>query len=467
MAAEHKEDEVLGQDGAGRSVSPSDDLELEGAAFVDEGAHTGLEGIDDSGADETAVEGAAEPITDEDPDEIEDIAVVRFNGHQDSVYSAALHPTMPIVASGDGDDTFLVWDAAAGEILHSDIKKTHGDSVMFSQFSPDGKYLVTCSMDCTIQVHKVRQGGAVEEEDCAVPPTAPASTGTTTDAVSSSDGGGSSAGPSSAPSGSIRLEAGHALVGPGGDFNFAVWHPTSPALLIGSEDCMGWVFDARNGKLIASLAGHDAGVLCGCFSPKGNTVVTGSADGTIRAWHPLTGECKMVVEGRGWFEPGEPVVTLACHPTQSLVLAGAADGTARLGNYKSGRVIATYSHTKRIGSTAIGGSGTTTGVRALVDDPKAGTGEAGAGAGAATGRGDDGDGDGNDGDGEEVDGVKTSDKHDGADEEVAVSVEGVGFCTCGLNWAATGATDGSLCIWDLGSNSMRRSFTQEGSITSI
>lgn len=433
-------------------------MELEGAAVVADDAHTGLEGVDDSEADDTIVEGARAKISEEDPDEIEDIAVVRFNGHEDSVYSAAFHPTLPVIASGDGDDTLLVWDAARGEIVQRDSKSTHKDTVMFSQFSPDGKYLATCSMDSTIQVFKVHQGPEAP---------APAAGGSSGAAAGSSapSASASTSKPSSAPAaeggGQVRLTKGSALVGPGGDFNFAAWHPSSPALLVGSEDCMGWVFDARNGKLLASLAGHDAGVLCGCFSPKGNTVLTGSVDGTVRSWHAVTGECKQVIQGRGWFSEGEPVLTLACHPSQPLVLAGAADGTARLANYKTGKVIATYSHTKRIGSTAVGGSGADAGgVRALADDGDPAAAGAGSGAGAgAAGKGKGGEA--------EVGGVKTSDLHDGAAEDVAVTVEGVGFCTCGLNWAATGATDGSLCIWDLGSNSMRRSFVQEGSITRI
>jgi len=146
--------------GADSDFIPEEDIDtreededvLDAADVVDESNRTGLEGIDDDDADISSGKkgtgdgaGDDEAIRDVDPDEIEDVSIVRFKGHEDSVYAAQFHPSLPIIASGDGDDTFMVWDAAKGELLYTDRKSTHKDSVTFTSFSPDGKYLVTSS----------------------------------------------------------------------------------------------------------------------------------------------------------------------------------------------------------------------------------------------------------------------------------------------------------------------------------
>ena len=45
----------------------------------------------------------------------------------------------------------------------------------------------------------------------------------------------------------------------------------------------------RSGECMRVFAGHDGPITCGLFTSDGHTVVTGSADGTVRVWAPKKG----------------------------------------------------------------------------------------------------------------------------------------------------------------------------------
>ncbi|MDP2438888.1 MAG: hypothetical protein Q8P67_24345 [archaeon] len=58
--------------------------------------------------------------------------------HKDSVFCVAMHPTLPVCASGGGDDVAFLWDYQAK--TRCQLSK-HTDSVADISFSPDGKYV--------------------------------------------------------------------------------------------------------------------------------------------------------------------------------------------------------------------------------------------------------------------------------------------------------------------------------------
>jgi WD40 repeat protein len=76
----------------------------------------------------------------------------KLSGHGDatSVWSVAISPDGNLIATGAGDGTVKLWDAALGYELQK--LSGHSDSVLAIAFSPDGKALASASSDAVIKI---------------------------------------------------------------------------------------------------------------------------------------------------------------------------------------------------------------------------------------------------------------------------------------------------------------------------
>jgi ribosome assembly protein SQT1 len=82
-----------------------------------------------------------------------------FEDHQDSIFTVAAHPTLPIAVTGGGDNVGYMWTT------HNNPAKTvtklvgYGESVIASAFTSDGSYLVTGDMSGKVIVYKSSKKG--------------------------------------------------------------------------------------------------------------------------------------------------------------------------------------------------------------------------------------------------------------------------------------------------------------------
>lgn len=198
-----------------------------------------------------------------------------LKGHKDCIYSVAWSPDGKLLASGSYDKSVKLWDASTGAELKT--LQDHIDAVFAVAFSPDGKRLASASQDRTVKIWDVTTGQRLY---------------TLSDA---SDGLNSLA---YSPSGDEIAAAGY-------DKTIYVWR-------LGEND----------GHLVQSLIADEDSILALVWSPDGKTIITSSADGSIRFRDAATLNPVRVIDHQpDW------VQTLGLSPDGRLLAAGRYDGS--------------------------------------------------------------------------------------------------------------------------------------------
>jgi WD40 repeat protein len=126
---------------------------------------------------------------------------------------------------------------------------------------------------------------------------------------------------------------GRPLVHPG-HVRTAVFSPDSRTILTGCDDRTARLWDVATGQPVGKPLSHRGEVGVVAFSPDGKTLLTGSADATAQLWDARTGD----PIGVPFPHRGE-VTALAFSPDGKVGLTGSADATAQLWHLATGQLL--------------------------------------------------------------------------------------------------------------------------------
>ncbi len=126
-------------------------------------------------------------------------------------------------------------------------------------------------------------------------------------------------------------------------------------LLVAASAIGIWIYDANTNKALHLLTGHLDTVFSVCFSPDGKTIVSGSADKTVRLWDADTGKHLKTLIGHL-----DTVFSVRFSPDGKTIATASGDETVRLWDATTGKHLGTLmGHTNDVNSVCFSPDGKT------------------------------------------------------------------------------------------------------------
>jgi WD40 repeat protein/serine/threonine protein kinase len=219
------------------------------------------------------------------------------------VTSLAFSPDGKRLISASMDKTIKIWDVSRGEVIHN--CNGHEDSIWSAAVSPDGKYIVSGSGDGTVRIWNIDTGEQVRK-----------------------------------------------LSGHNGSVFSVAFSPDSKRIISGGADKTIRVWDVATGKELKTLSGHRESVYAVVYSPDGRHIVSGSS-GVIKIWDAATGEELKALSGHT-----NSVRSLVFTPNGKRIISGGYDATVRIWDAETGdEVMTLFGHNKNVEALALSPDG--------------------------------------------------------------------------------------------------------------
>lgn len=183
----------------------------------------------------------------------------------------------------------------------------HFNSVRSVKFSPDGRYIVSGSVDRTIKVWRINDGMIVRN-----------------------------------------------FIGHKNYVNSVCFSNDANYIVSGSSDSTVRVWDIRNVKQIKILKGHNARVSSVALSPNNEYIASGGWDNLIKIWRFQTGQELKTLKGHTGY-----VRSVAFSPDGKYIISGSDDGSIKIWGTETGMTARTLKgHTKTVYSVKFNAQGT-------------------------------------------------------------------------------------------------------------
>lgn len=282
-----------------------------------------------------------------------DLSRLTLSGHGSDVVSVAFSPDGKRILSGSLDGTLKIWNAGTGE--ETTTLRGHKGPVNCTTFSPDSKLVISGSRDRTVKVWNATTG---EEKITGMHPDS-----VLTVAFAPNGKWFASGSRTLLKIWDARTGANLATFHPHGEsknplvdrvYSISISPDSKMVATTGTSDNVVRVWEAVTGKLNLALRGHDGFVYSVAFSPDGKRIVSASDDRTIRVWDVEKGSEVMGLKGHL-----DAVASVAYSPdSKRIASAGGHDQTVRLWDAETGEPrLVLRGHDKAVYSVAFSPDG--------------------------------------------------------------------------------------------------------------
>ena len=261
--------------------------------------------------------------------------IQRFFGSEDDIFSIDAHPDGDVIASAGYDDLIRIWDIETGE--NTAVYEGAEDDLWFAIYSPDGGLLASGGKDNILRIMDAGTGEILHELE--------GHSDWVTTAAFNSDGTQIASGSNDLSVIVWDVETGEQVACyfgddcPGeadGQLRAVMFNPDDSELLVGADTAR--IINLESGATVHQFTGHTSRINAVTYTPDGESILTGSADSTIRLWDIETQQTRLIFEGH----VGQ-VRSVTYHPESQHMLSSSADGTVRLWNPRTGLEIRRYS----------------------------------------------------------------------------------------------------------------------------
>ncbi|KIK33461.1 hypothetical protein CY34DRAFT_813577 [Suillus luteus UH-Slu-Lm8-n1] len=269
----------------------------------------------------------------------------KFEGHTDYVRGVIHLPGGQRIITCSLDGSLRVWNVKSGKQIGEDWRD--GDSAVWSiALSPDGKKVVSRSEDGAVRLWDI--------DTCKVVKKWTGHTQGVESVCWSQDGRKVLSGSWDGTARQWEVESGETMPEPienilasietGQDGVWAVIYSPDTTLIATAGldglytgipiEASVKIWNAKTGKLIATLKGHTNAVYCLAWTKNGKTLISGSHDFSIRTWNTTNWKQTAVLD-----EHTSHVYALAISPNDRILASASGDKTARLWNLENGQPI--------------------------------------------------------------------------------------------------------------------------------
>jgi WD40 repeat protein/uncharacterized caspase-like protein len=206
-------------------------------------------------------------------------------GHTGKVMYAIFSPDGKRIVTTSMDKTGKIWDATSGQVL-TDLKG-NDNFVYTAEFSPERKTFLTVSFDSTVKIWDASTGDMIHELQ----------------------------GHKDAVWGAHYSKDGKKIVSCSRDNTAKIW-------------------DAQTGKLLRDLTGHESFIQNASFTEDGQRVATASYDKSVRVWDVNSGSAIQVIKHHKGF-----VYSAMFSRDGKQLVTASGDSTARIFDVQTGRLM--------------------------------------------------------------------------------------------------------------------------------
>ena len=203
------------------------------------------------------------------------------------IYSIAIHNSTLII--GDGDDTTTFFNLDKKEIIKSE--KYNKDSVNFIKISSDKKYIVTASVDGTINIFDPYDNfkllNTINDQDSEI--------------------------------------------------NWIEWHPKGNAFSFGTSEGSVWIYLANNIKNNFNFFSHTESTTCGSFCNLGKNLISGSEDLSLKIYDLKNRKVEFTIKGKKFMQ--NPITCLNVSDKKPIVAVASIDNEFSIVNYENGNIL--------------------------------------------------------------------------------------------------------------------------------